>query len=244
MLISAYETTHNNEDTYWWYTARREIVLHLRRRYAGAANPLALNIGCGTGGLSYDLENSGRVISLDLEREALRFCRGKNLTRLVQGNGSSLPIQSNSCDEIYALDFLEHLEDDAAGAKEILRCLKPKTGFAVVTVPAFSFLWSRMDDIAHHQRRYRRKDFRRLMVQTGFSIEFLTYINCFLFPLALVFKLAERKSKRNDDEAFLPSLPAWLNVLFKKIFTAEKYFLPWVSFPVGVSLLVVLRKDA
>lgn len=242
MEIHAYQTTFEKENTYWWHAARREIALYLRRYYGVEDDPLVLNIGCGTGGLSWDLASLAKVVSLDLSHEALRFCQQKNLNKLVQGNGEHLPFQNNSCDEIYALDFLEHLPNDLMGAKEIYRCLKPKTGFAVITVPAYRFLWSPMDELAHHHRRYRRKDLSKLLSEAGFSITQLSYANFFLFPLALFFKKSERKSKRKEEEQFLPTLPSTINTLFKKIFAAEKYLLPRVRFPFGVSLIAILRK--
>jgi len=241
---SAYQTTFEKENTYWWHTARRNISLYLRDRLSQIKQPVALNIGCGTGSFSSTLSDKTRIISIDLEMDALRFCQQRGLRNLICGNGEKLPIESDSCDEIYALDILEHLSHESKGASEIYRCLKPQTGFALITVPAFSFLWSQMDDITHHYRRYKKKEFYRLLRETGFSIEKITYYNFFLFPIALIFKLLERKGKKSEEESLIPTIPKWLNFIFKKIFSSEKIFIPRFAFPFGVSIIAIVRKKS
>ena len=242
MHKSAYQTTFEKENTYWWHTARRNISLYLRERLSQTKQPVALNIGCGTGSFSSTLSDKTRTISIDLEMEALRFCQQRGLGNLICGNGEKLPIGNNSCDEIYALDFLEHLSHESKGASEIYRCLKPQTGFALTTVPAFSFLWSQMDEFTHHYRRYKKKEFTRLLRDSGFFIEKITYYNFFLFPLAFIFKLLEHKSKKFDEESLIPPIPKWLNFIFKKIFSSEKIFIPRFVFPFGVSIIAIVRK--
>ncbi len=243
MQTTAYQTTFEKEDNYWWHAARRQIISHLREKQAQTNFPSILNLGCGTGGLSEDLSDSGKVHSLDYSNDALKCCRQRKLTDLVQGNGGQLPFQANSFDEIYALDMLEHLEDDLAGTKDIYNALKPKTGFSILTVPAYQFMWSHMDTIAHHYRRYTYTNFKKLLLDAGFKIEKLSYFNSFLFPLALIFKLLEKKPKKNDDESFLPTLHPLINTTFKEIYAFEKHFLNTIKFPFGVSLIAVVKKD-
>lgn len=242
MQSISYESIFKKEKNYWWYAARREIISCLRKIYETTPSPVALNIGCGTGELSLDLENQVHIINLDFNRDALLFCRQKNLRKLLQADGSRLPVQNNRMDEVYALDFLEHLENDREGLREIYRCLKPVSGRAIITVPAFSFLWSKMDHLAHHRRRYRLKEFKKLLLEAGFKIHLLSYYNFFLFPLGFVFKILEKKSKRTDEEAFIPSVPGGINILLKKIFSSERFFLPKVKFPFGVSIIAVIEK--
>lgn len=242
MQHSAYQTTFEKEDNYWWHAARREIVGSLRKNFTQTETPTILNLGCGTGGLSKDLSEIGKVWSLDFSQEALKCCQQRELFPLIQGNGGQIPFQENQFDEIYALDLLEHLEDDLAGAKDIYRCLKPQTGFAILTVPAYQFMWSHMDTIAHHYRRYTYTNFKELLSKAGFKIEQLSYFNSFLFPLALVFKLLEKRPNKDDEEAFLPSLPPLINTTFKSIYASERHFLNHLKFPFGVSLIATVRK--
>ncbi len=242
METSAYHTTFEKEDNYWWHAARRRIICHLRKKLSQTDHSTILNLGCGAGGLSQDLSSAGTVWSLDFSNEALKLCQRRELSHLVQGNGGELPFQENSFDEIYALDLLEHLEDDLAGAKDICRTLKPKTGFAILTVPAYQFMWSHMDTLAHHYRRYTYTSFKQVLCEAGFHIEHLSYFNTFLFPLALIFKLLEKKPKQNDPESFLPTLPTPINATFKTIYSLERHFLNKIKFPFGVSLLAILKK--
>ena len=71
------------EEKHWWYAARREIVSYLIKHYSKTDSPLALNIGCGTGGLALALKSQVHVMNLDLNQQALQFCQNKNLNESV-----------------------------------------------------------------------------------------------------------------------------------------------------------------
>jgi SAM-dependent methyltransferase len=60
-------------------------------------------------------------------------------------------------DTIGAFDVIEHIEDDVGAMREIYRALKPGGGFMII-VPQHMFLWSRVDDLAFHKRRYARRE--------------------------------------------------------------------------------------
>ena len=54
-------------------------------------------------------------------------------------------------------DVLEHIDDDDAVLAAARRMLRPG-GRLVVTVPRHPFLWSHLDALVDHRRRYRASD--------------------------------------------------------------------------------------
>jgi 2-polyprenyl-3-methyl-5-hydroxy-6-metoxy-1,4-benzoquinol methylase len=61
-------------------------------------------------------------------------------------------------DIAFLLDVIEHLPDDVTAIQQAHAALK-RGGYHFVTTPAFPQFWSYNDEIAHHQRRYIRKDY-------------------------------------------------------------------------------------
>lgn len=247
MKQEMYAHIYQLEQTHWWYVARRKIIFEwvltvLKDRRA----PQVLDVGCGTGLNIVHLHKNGyrKTIGLDVSAKALSFCQSRGLTRLVRGDAGKIPLQDGAFDVVMGLDLLEHLDDDRQALAELARVLAP--GGALITfAPAFDFLWGLQDEVSHHRRRYRAKNFRRMVQDCGLSIEKLTYVNFFLFPLIWAGRLALRLSGyriRGVSENDLH--PRWSNGLLEAIFSTERTLLKHVDLPFGVSVLCVARKPA
>ena len=52
----------------------------------------------------------------------------------------------------------------------------------LMTVPALNWLWSAHDTTQHHSRRYSAYELRRLLDNSRFVIDYLSYYNLILFP--------------------------------------------------------------
>lgn len=104
---------------------RALIARHLGIAATGAA---VLDVGAGDGYLLAQLQAPLRV-ALDPSR----FRRSG--VRLVQGDGRFAPFPDACFDTVLALDVLEHVADDAALVKELLRVTKPG-GTVWISVPA------------------------------------------------------------------------------------------------------------
>jgi SAM-dependent methyltransferase len=231
------------EDTHWWFVGRRAIVFdELSRLLAGRSDrPRVLDLGCGTGRNLVDLQALAEPVGLDIEHQALTFCRERGSTLLVRASAESLPFQAESFDMVMALDLLEHLDDDVAGAAEILRVLRPG-GSLIAFVPAYRWLWGPQDDLAHHRRRYTPRSIRSVMRDAGFQVARVSHANLLLLPLILLGRRYLRLTGRQvDSENTLH--PAWSNGLLRAIFTAERHVLRRLDLALGVSILCVARKD-
>ena len=261
MDLGLYDITYNVEDVHWWFAGRRAIVFDELRRvlghpsgngYSTAANgtdrstnshdapPRILDLGCGTGRNLVELEHVGEPVGLDLESRALSYCRQRGRRLLVQSSAENLPFLSESYEIVTALDLLEHLDDDVAGAREVWRVLRPGGRF-LLFVPAYHWLWGPQDDISHHRRRYSAPQLRSIIRRAGFRIERLTHANLFLLPLILAGRRYLRMTgTRVESENNLH--PGWANGLLKSIFTAERHVLRRANLPLGVSLLCVATK--
>ncbi len=71
------------------------------------------------------------------------------------GDLTCMPFRDGSFEAITTGETLEHLDDDAAAAREIGRVLE-NDGRVIATVPAMQSLWSASDDYYEHRRRYAR----------------------------------------------------------------------------------------
>jgi hypothetical protein len=103
------------------------------------------------------------------------------------------------------------------------------------------FLWSEHDVLNEHKRRYTLEELKGKLIDAGFTIEKISYFNTFLFPLISLVRMINNLLKRKGaSEIDLPH-PA-INYIVEKIFSLEKYFLRIMNFPIGVSVLAVVRK--
>ena len=233
------------EEEHWWYVARRKIVFEwVFRVLAGRDSPRVLDVGCGTGfNMEYLQANGYRdVVGLDVSTEALFYCRSRDLSPLVCGDGASLPLRDASFDLILALDMLEHLAGDVLALQEFARLLAPG-GSLLLFVPALPLLWGLQDEVSHHYRRYTSGELARKLGLAGLSVKKLTYANMFLFPLILagrtvlsLFGNRIRGTSENDLH------PGWSNGMLQAVFAAERPLLRYMNLPLGVSMLCVAQK--
>ena len=231
------------ERTHWWFTARRDILLSVSQRYVPSGGSV-LDVGCGTGFFIESMRGRYDAWGVDPSDIAVRLCRERGLTQVVQGSAYDLSsLQGRRFDAVYFLDVLEHLPEDLPAVEEAIRVLKPG-GHVIVTVPAFMFLWSEHDVVNEHQRRYRRAEVRTLLERAGLAIQRLTYFNFYLFGLAGADRLATRISgRRVSRELTVP--PSWINSLMNGTFRAERHRVAdgrRLPYPFGLSVLAVGRK--
>jgi SAM-dependent methyltransferase len=230
-----------HEEWYWWHRARERIVHHALERFA-APHPRILDVGCGTGHTTASLRRFGPVVGVDLGAAALAVAKTRNLD-VARSSASRLPVPRACFDVAVALDVLEHLDDDAAAAREIFASLVPG-GILVATVPAYASLWSQHDVALGHRRRYRRPELRRLLEGAGFALERCSYAMSLPLPVAAVARLAERLQPASREPAtsrYLP-VPRPVNDLLTCVGGFEGRLIQRMALPFGLSVLAVARK--
>ncbi|MCX7626501.1 MAG: class I SAM-dependent methyltransferase [Candidatus Sumerlaeaceae bacterium] len=248
MNIEEYHKMRALESTYWWFQARRKIILSLFSEVISsyqAANRLRIvDIGCGTGMMMEDLAQFGEVTGLDFSPIALTYCRQRGLQKLIRADVEQIPLCSDCADILTAFDLVEHVENDRALLQEMFRILKP-SGYAFITVPAHKKLWSMHDVALHHKRRYEKKEFESLVRDAGFAIERYSYIMMSIYPMAALFRKAKRAFVREStapphtDEF---PLPQSVNAALLTLVSAERHLLRRWNLPFGLSLFAIVRK--
>jgi ubiquinone/menaquinone biosynthesis C-methylase UbiE len=248
MEKGVYQQFYELEQEHWWFAGMRTICRELLKRLPignGSDGTRCLDVGCGTGLWTKELESFGPVCGLDLYREALDFCRKRGINRLVHATAENLPFKSHSFSLITAIGVIEHLDDDKCFLAELLRVCRPG-GSVLLLTSAYEVLWSRHDEIVHHKRRYTNADLRRLLITSGFEIVQSTYVNTFLFPPILAVRLIQRlssasaASQNGSPDVFKPASP--INGILYSILWFEAKLMNFVSFPFGVGLLAITRK--
>lgn len=230
------------EQDHWWFVARRAILVEALTRLVDLP-PTArvLEAGCGTGGNLAMLSRFGEVSAFEPSAQARRMARGNGTFDVREGQlPDEIPFEPGGFDLVAALDVLEHVDQDLKSMRALWSQLRPG-GWALITVPAFAFLWSGHDERHHHKRRYARDDLVAGLRAAGLSPVFVTYFNSVLFPVIAgvrVLKNALRLTDVEDDK-----MPAQLvNRTLRAVFASERHLVGRLPLPFGVSLLVVARK--
>jgi SAM-dependent methyltransferase len=244
MQQHTYSIMYEVEERHWWFVGRRAIIESFVAAVCGQIGkrkPRILDVGCGTGANLQMLGAYGLAEGVDVSDEALEFCRARGLAKVKQGAAESLPYDDATFDLVTALDVVEHLDDDVAGLKEMQRVLRPR-GRALLFVPAFMFLWGVQDDISHHRRRYTSREVREKLGAAGLTLERITYANLtFFLPILLGRWLMRATGMRPSSENNITI--SGLNRVLGKILGSEAWWLRRLSFPFGVSIVCVARKD-
>ncbi|HEY1074958.1 MAG TPA: methyltransferase domain-containing protein, partial [Patescibacteria group bacterium] len=152
----------------------------------------------------------------------------------------SIPWDDGTFDSVVMADVLEHCANDRDSLQEVFRILK-ENGRAVITVPAYAWLWSGHDTANHHYRRYSKQELQQKLLASGFVIEKITYYNTFLFPFVVLTRGLKKVLRRTGSDLTMP--PAIINKFLAAVFDSEKVILSRGGvFPFGVSLLCVVRR--
>jgi SAM-dependent methyltransferase len=241
-----------SEDKHWWFASRTRALLAMMDPILPGRDLRLLDVGCGAGNMIHHLSRYGQVkgVEIDPRPVAVAHQRGYDVD---QGDATQgLDYGDASFDTVSALDVIEHNEDDMSILREMFRVLKPG-GHAVITVPAFMWLWSHNDDINAHLRRYTVGELRRKLQEAGFRIRRMTYNNFFVFPMAAAMILMRRGSDSqpelashhlSQDEYQVEMEPASppVNAVLTVVGWMEAQVLRLLSLPVGTSIIAIAEK--
>ena len=239
MDANYYEAQFPIEDSHWWYLGRRRVLRKILSTFSPEPSGVTLEVGCGGGGnLALLSDYSAELKAVEMEPAAVAAAKKRGLGDIQQGKlGDALPLYEQQYDLIAMLDVLEHIDDDAQALRQV-HALMAKQGRFIVSVPAYPFLWTRHDEVAHHCRRYTRKSLVAKLEAAGFEVKFVSYFNTLLFPLALVTLLYARLFGI-DPEAAIEQPVKPLNALFRGLFSFESRLLPTLRMPFGLSIVLV-----
>ncbi len=248
MELPVYAQFHALERGHWWFRGMRDLG-HRMLALAPPGGGRCLDVGCGTGLWTRQLERYGPVVALDFEREALRFSRDRGVRALVRGGAERLPFRDGSFRLVTALGLIEHLDDDAAFLREIRRVLEPG-GRLLLLTSAYRFLWSRHDDLVHHRRRYLGGELDVRIRSAGLELVHRSHANALLLAPIVLVRVVRRllSSGRPAAEGgaspdfYLPPRP--VNQFLEGILLLESRLATGVGLPFGVGLVALARRPA
>lgn len=242
MKIEMYRTFYELQKTHWWFTSKKTIVLDAIKCHANLNEESAiLDIGCGSGLMLNALSKLGKTLGMDESDEAIQFSQEIFQGTVCKGQlPNDVPFSKNQFDLITALDVIEHIDADVQSLTTV-RSLLSENGIAIITVPAYMFLWSHFDEINHHKRRYTASELKTKLENSGLKVKKITYYNTFLF-LIIYFVRQFKNLMARDGKSDLQMPSKTTNFVLRKIFSAEKYPLRFLNFPFGVSILAVVSK--
>jgi len=220
----AYAGMAVSEGRHWWFRGRRRVLAAVIGRLALPRAARILELGSGTGGNFEMLARHGRVTAVEMNEWA-RAASLRKATPVLDVRSGRLPaglaLDGETFDLVCAFDVLD--------------------GAAIITVPAFRWLWSPHDERLHHKRRYGRAELRGKILDAGLVTEKLTYYNVLLFPAAVMARIFDRltRRKRTTGDA---DLPGFLNDILAFLFGCERHLIGAMNFPVGLSLLAIVRR--
>ena len=241
MESQMYQEMMEVEDQHWWFVARRSIIEQVIRNLNLPADAEIFEAGCGTGGNLAMLSHHGRVYGMELNETARNFASDLQIGEIQPGFlPDNIPFPDQNFDLIVLLDVLEHLEEDTASLQALSRKLKP-SGWLLITVPAYPWLWSKHDELLHHKRRYLLNNLRQIVGNAGYNVDFASHFNFVLFPLIAVVILVQRLFNKGGNEQNIPA--RLINQILTFLFGIERHLIGRLSIPFGVSLLLLAQRN-
>jgi SAM-dependent methyltransferase len=234
------------EATHFWFVIRNELIVALADRYFPQARRY-LEIGCGNGAVLQAIAKSrswDRLVGSDLHPKGLAHARARlpHGVEFAQLDARAIPAVE-AFDLTGAYDIIEHVPDDEA-AMRALRTATATGGGTIIAVPQHPALWSRADEMGHHQRRYRLGELEAKLEHNGFRVQFSSSYTAVLLPLMALSRLKARLSPGSADADVDREMQigAGLNRAFTALLRAEvRLTLAGLRWPLGGSRVVVAR---
>jgi SAM-dependent methyltransferase len=229
----------------FWFRARNEAIIWALTKYGPDCKSF-LEIGCGTGFVLSGLVGSFPQVRLEgseIFADGLAFASARLPgVKLMQMDARRIPFVEEY-DAIGAFDVLEHIKEDEMVLREMHKALMPG-GLLLASVPQHRWLWSSMDELACHQRRYAASELQGKVISSGFEILKSTSFVSILLPAMLLSRLLKRNTAENsaDPMAELDLLEPLNTLLFQALRIELGLIKQGFSFPFGGSRLVVARK--
>lgn len=240
------EACYEVEDVSFWFQHRNRCVIACVKAFP-PSGPI-IDLGGGNGFVSKGLELSGwETVVVEPGRTGALNARRRGLKRVICATLEDAGFHDRSLPAVGVFDVIEHVSDDRQFLSMLKRLMVP-AGRLYITVPAYRWLWSSDDVVAGHYRRYTLSSLRRVLQESGFELEFGSYMFGLLpIPIFLVRSfpsLLGLRSKEHPDSARQHRASHGLQMLADAAFRWEPAAIERRSaIPFGASCLVVAKAD-
>jgi SAM-dependent methyltransferase len=222
---------------HWWWRARNETVRQVAGEAIGARRGInVLDIGCGDGVLFPFLSGFGDVDGIEPDPTVVSAdSPWRSRIQLRPFDASFMPGKRYGL--ILMLDVLEHLEKPVEALHHV-RELLDDDGRLLITVPAFTLLWTHHDDLNRHFYRFTKATLTDVVRGAGLEVVDSWYLFQWLFFAKLVERLREKVAGPSPPE----EVPAeTVNNALYRLSMAERR-VTGRAMPFGSSLLAVIRR--
>jgi len=211
---------------------REWILSHLKPFLAGDA----VEIGAGIGNMADHLYPHVSTLNLIEPSPNLigplrtKFASKKNV-QITPETFEAFVSNAPDCtyDTVILINVLEHIEDDIHALSECHRILRPG-GALLILVPALPFLFSKLDSLVGHFRRYTKYNLETGIENAGFEIKDMSYFDMFgIIPWWLINTIGGATS-------FNPKLVNLYDSLFVPVMRAIEMM---ITPPIGKNLIAV-----
>ena len=138
-------------------------------------------------------------------------------------------IENNKYDAVVMVNVLEHIKDDLDALNRLRNSLKPG-GLILLFVPAVPFLFSRLDEIHGHYRRYLKYDLEQKIAASGYQLKTAKYFDVLgMIPWYIMNTLI-------GVTEFNPTLIKLYDMIGIPV---TKFFEGYIDPPIGKNLLLV-----
>jgi 2-polyprenyl-3-methyl-5-hydroxy-6-metoxy-1,4-benzoquinol methylase len=174
------------EDRSYWFLHRNKILIHFINMFSKGKE--FFDIGGGNGFVSKALIEAGYNSYL-VEPGFNGIVNGKKrgIKNLIYASFEEANFIENSLDNVGLFDVLEHIESDCSFLIKLHSSMKTG-GRLFISVPAYSLLWSKSDDLADHFRRYTKASLKKVLLKSGFKVITANYFFSFLIPVIFLFR--------------------------------------------------------
>ena len=231
------------EKGHFWFEARNQLLLWVVQTYFPHIQTF-FEVGCGTGFVLQQFAHHLTNVQLagsDLLVDGLRFAHQRipNAT-LLQMDARNIPYHE-AFDLLGAFDVIEHIDEDEQVLSQMFKAIKPGGGL-IITVPQHPFLWSVVDDMSYHKRRYHKHELIQKVERAGFGVIRTTSFVGLLLPLMLLTR--RRKSTEADLDLFAEfKLNPHLNRMLFGVMKIEIGLIRLgISFRFGGSRLLIAKR--
>jgi SAM-dependent methyltransferase len=246
---SSFEQLFKSEENNFWFKSRNKVIQTLVSKYYGIKNEgKFLEIGCGTGFVLKGLKifKQLELIGADIHLEGLKYAKMRLPDiEFVQLDAINIPFH-NEFDCIGAFDVLEHITQDELVIQNIYKSLK-NNGYFFISVPQYKFMWSYLDDISCHKRRYTKSNIKDKLTKSGFKTVYTSSFVFTLFPLMYMSRLLKRnqiiKKISNNNSLNELQINSLINFVFSLLMKIDECLIKLnLKLPYGGSLMLVAKK--
>ena len=241
MEIEAQKTYAKLEKYYWWFLGRRIIIRSVLNKFIFSRIEI-LDWGCGGGGNYNMLNDFGNVLGVDSSELNIKISKERGIKNVLKLNKIDQLHKSKRFDLITCFDVLEHIKEDKKYLLELKQLLH-NDGCVLVTVPAYKFMWTNLDNLLGHHRRYGRKELMKIFEESGYKILKTSYFYTTISPIFILLRMYQKLSGRATSlENHAIKVPEIVNKFLIFTLVIESKILDYFNLPFGTSIILLAKK--